>query len=107
MADITDADITAVFDHETYWDRGQGQWVSIAYVQGDGYDEIADAGTHDMAVYLAQWDMGSETDEAHTTDGGQWGSSDRVSIQRVGGQDYLLAWNADLGYASLNRRPLR
>ena len=40
------------------------QWVDVAFVDGEDYDEIADFGTQEMAEYLSQWDYGQETDDA-------------------------------------------
>ena len=91
------------------------QWVDVAFVVGEDYDEIADFGTQEMAEYLSQWDYGQETDDAHTyvpdprainQSPRPWGSSDRQYEVSVGGLDYILAVNHPMGYASLNRHPL-
>ena len=79
-----------------------GPWADVVFADGDDYSECADMGIDEMADYLAQWDYGQETDDAHTRDAYPWGSSDHV--YRVG--QYVLTANYRLGYASLNRRPM-
>ena len=83
-----------------------GPWVDACFMQDSDYDEISDMGIQEMAEYMAQWDYGTETDDAHTRDGAVWGSSDREYEVTVAGLDYVLAENNAWGYASLNRRPL-
>ena len=80
----------------------EGPWVDVVFAGGDDYLECADMGIEEIADYLSQWDMGEETDGAHTTDTYQWGYSDRA--YKVG--QYVLTTNYPLGYASLNRRPM-
>jgi hypothetical protein len=81
------------------------KWVGVVFMDGDAYDEISDMGIQEMAEHLAQWDYGTETDDAHTRDEQPWGSSDREYAVTVDGLDYVLAINHPLGYASLNRHP--
>lgn len=89
-----------------------GPWVSVAFMDGDDYETMIDAtndngGSTGAAVeYLAQWDYGTETDEAHTTDGAQWGPDDTAHEVTFGGIDYVYATNHYMGYVSLNRRPI-
>jgi len=104
-----------------------GTWVDVIFV-GD-FDENPDAPALDadrqaIADYLAAWDEGVETDAAHTyeptrinfysSDPGDedglihypWGSADDAYNVTVNGQNYVLALNRGLRYASLSRRPL-
>ncbi len=79
-----------------------GPWVGVVFADGDDYSEVQDMGIEEMSDYLSQWDMGDETDGAHTRDTYPWGSGDHVYM--VG--QYVLTANYRLGYASLNRRPM-
>lgn len=83
-----------------------GTWVDVVFVQDDEYHQIADMGIDEMAAYLAQWDYGQETDDARTRDEQSWGTADREYAVNVDGQDYILAINHPMSYASLNRRPI-
>ena len=83
-------------------DDYDGPWVDVVFAAGDDYYEVQDMCIEEMADYLSQWDMGEETDDAHTRDTYSWGSRDNVYM--VG--QYVLAINYPLGYASLNRRPM-
>ncbi|WP_104183793.1 hypothetical protein [Mycobacterium avium] len=82
------------------------QWVDVVFVQGEEYDAIAELGIQEMAEYLAKWDYGQETDDAHTHDEKPWGTRDWECEVSVGGLDYILAYSHQYGHASLNRRPL-
>lgn len=55
-----------------------------------------------IADHLSQWDFGFENE--HTVnDNPEHGSSDRVMRLVVHGSNYLLSWNAGLGYVGLER----
>lgn len=77
-----------------------GPWVPVVFVQGHEFYEIADMGIDEMVEYLAQWDYGQETDDAHTYSEAPWGAYDKLYHSG----EYVLAVG-DI-YASLNRRPL-
>ena len=86
-----------------------GPWVTIVFLDGDDFDaceEYAESDSGTMGEYMARWDYGTETDGAHTADGAQWGSGDRVWTEEIGGTLYAVAVNFGLSYASLSRRPL-
>lgn len=85
-----------------------GSWVDVASITGDDYAAmVEDIGDNDgpdgMAEYLQQWDYGQETDDAHTGDFGP-GTDARLYLLPNG---EVLSVNYGLGYASLNRRPIR
>lgn len=93
-----------------------GQWVDVVFIQ-DWDEELSEAGEYGqdpiefgdwdkMAEYMAKWDYGTETDDAHTS-GSCWGQQDTLVEVNVGGLDYVLSANWGLRYASLNRRPLK
>lgn len=83
-------------------------WVDVVFAQGDDYTKIADMGVDEMAFYLAQWDYGQETDDAHTrSDGPSFGSDDRVYQVRIHDIEYTLSVNHPMGYAGLSRPPVR
>jgi hypothetical protein len=96
------------------WDNAEidvtGEWVDVGFHDGDDYDAAMaasnDGDVDKLAEYLAQWDYGQETDDAHTTDGAQWGSDDFLYDVEVGGLEYVISVNHRVGYVSLNRRPL-
>ena len=77
-----------------------GPWVSVAFVQDNEFYDIADMGIDEVAEYLAQWDYGQETDDAHICSEAPWGTYDKLYHSG----EYVLAVG-DI-YASLNRRPL-
>lgn len=89
-----------------------GPWVDVVFADGEDYDACMDdannngGSTEAVAAHLAQWDYGTETDDAHTRDAAPWGKADTLHAVTVDGQDYVLAVNHPLGYVSLNRRPL-
>jgi hypothetical protein len=87
------------------------KWVDVVFAQGDDYTKIADMGVDEMAAYLAQWDYGQETDDAHThwvpvSDGQQAGHQDRIHQVRFHDLEYTLNVNHPHGYAGLSRRPV-
>lgn len=92
-------------------------WVDIVFFQGEQYDDpdlmkLLAAGWLDyqaIADYLAQWDYGTETDQAHTTDedprtADRW--ADVVEVEIAPGHTYVLTVNRPLGTYGLARRPL-
>lgn len=89
-----------------------GAFVDIVFVQDidSERDEmgttVPDRGDRDaLAEYLAQWDYGTETDDAHTGTADGWGPYDTLSEHTVGGLTYVLGTHP-FGYAYLARRPL-
>lgn len=92
-------------------------WVDIVFMQGHQYDDpaltlLAEADFVDVteiADYLAQWDYGTETDQAHTTDQDPRTADPFDTVHEVTlaeGHDYVLTMNRALGTISLSRRPL-
>lgn len=92
-------------------------WVSIVFFQGEQYDDpdlnrllTAEWLDHQaIADYLAQWDFGTETDQAHTTDedprtADRW--ADVIDVEIAPGHEYVLTTNRGLSTYSLSRRPL-
>jgi hypothetical protein len=71
------------------------RYQTIAFVQGEDYDEIADMGVQEMADHLRQWDYGDEIESRYSP---PWGESDRL-YQIDDGE--VLAVNHGCGYASL------
>jgi len=85
------------------------KWVDVVFAQGDDYTKIADLGVDEMVAYLAQWDFGHETDDAHTQNRpvDQSTGDDRVHQVSINGVKYTLNVNHRNGYAGLSRRPVR
>lgn len=82
------------------------QWVDVVFLRGEDYEALDEMTIQEMADYMAQWDYGTETDAAHIYDQKPWGSDDREYEVTAGGEEYVLAINYGMGYASLNRRPI-
>lgn len=59
-----------------------------------------------IAEYLARWDFGQETDDAHTMTDWSPASSDWSVEVEVYGIPYTLTYNEDLRYVGLVRRTL-
>lgn len=97
---------------DTVRDEYAGPWTTIVFLQDDEYEDMIDAandmgGSVDACIeYMAQWDYGTENDDARTDDAPQWGSSDTLHTGTYGGIEYVYAVNHHYGYASLNRRPV-
>lgn len=92
--------VDVIFVQDVYAFEEEDQVLATAYREGD-LDAVVD--------YLAAWDYGTETDQAHTTDDDPHNPPgfDRAhDIQLAPGQDYVLVVNRQLDYLALYRRPL-
>lgn len=76
------------------------QYVEIAFFQGDDAEEplaiLEERGEQACLDYCADWDYG---DSAYASDTPPWGTDD--DLYRDG--DYILSYNARIGYVGLCR----
>lgn len=88
-------------------------WTTIIFLQlsqdfdifqgsgGKGQDGFFDSSEEEMAKFLSQWDY-SERENISIEE--PWGSADYVVEVKVGGDNYILAYNTGLGYAGLHQK---
>jgi hypothetical protein len=90
------------------------RYVEVVFMEGDDAYDLLDQLTRvdgvvmhgstddtvaDAVRYLADWDYGQETTDAHTRDTEPWGKhDDRATVG-----NYVLSWNYNLAYVSLTR----